>query len=132
MPDQYTLDLQSRRVKLAEQREARFQRSADARQSGPGAARRVASAPSRAASATTSYSGNRVLAAELLVGFVIVAIRVVADYEGTGLTIGPHPMALRREEMSLRGALRASDLGQQGILFGLRHGGGCRAETSKP
>ena len=39
--------------------------------------------------------------------------RVVADYEGTGLTIGPHPMALRREEMSLRGALRASDLARQ-------------------
>ena len=39
--------------------------------------------------------------------------RVVADYEGTGLTIGPHPMALRREEMSLRGALRASDLPNQ-------------------
>ena len=36
--------------------------------------------------------------------------RVVADYEGTGLTIGPHPMALRREEMRMRGALRASDL----------------------
>ena len=42
--------------------------------------------------------------------------RVVADYEGTGLTIGPHPMAMRREEMSLRGALRASDLPRQ------RHG----------
>jgi error-prone DNA polymerase len=39
--------------------------------------------------------------------------RVIADYEGTGLTIGPHPMALRREEMSLRGALRASDLSRQ-------------------
>jgi error-prone DNA polymerase len=36
--------------------------------------------------------------------------RVVADYEGTGLTIGPHPMAMRREEMRLRGALRACDL----------------------
>jgi error-prone DNA polymerase len=42
--------------------------------------------------------------------------RVVADYDGTGLTIGPHPMAMRREEMSLRGALRASDLPKQ------RHG----------
>jgi error-prone DNA polymerase len=39
--------------------------------------------------------------------------RVVADYEGTGLTIGPHPMALRRDEMRLRGALRASDLPRQ-------------------
>jgi error-prone DNA polymerase len=39
--------------------------------------------------------------------------RIVADYEGTGLTIGPHPMALRRDEMRLRGALRASDLPRQ-------------------
>ena len=38
---------------------------------------------------------------------------MVADYEGTGLTIGPHPMALRRDEMRMRGALRASDLPQQ-------------------
>jgi error-prone DNA polymerase len=36
--------------------------------------------------------------------------RVVADYEGTGLTIGPHPMALRRPELALRGILRATDL----------------------
>ena len=36
--------------------------------------------------------------------------RVVADYAGTGLTIGPHPMALRRRELALRGVLRATDL----------------------
>ena len=36
--------------------------------------------------------------------------RLQADYAGMGLTIGPHPMALRREEMSLRGVLRACDL----------------------
>lgn len=36
--------------------------------------------------------------------------RVVADYAGTGMTIGPHPMALRRGELSLRGVLRAIDL----------------------
>jgi error-prone DNA polymerase len=36
--------------------------------------------------------------------------RLVADYEGTSLTIGPHPMALRRRELSLRGVLRAADL----------------------
>jgi error-prone DNA polymerase len=33
-----------------------------------------------------------------------------ADYRDTGLTIGPHPMAQRREEMSRRGVLRAVDL----------------------
>jgi error-prone DNA polymerase len=38
--------------------------------------------------------------------------RLQADYAGTGLTIGPHPMALRRDEMALRGVLRASDLPQ--------------------
>jgi error-prone DNA polymerase len=36
--------------------------------------------------------------------------RVVADYAGTGLTIGPHPMALRRAELALRGVLRSVDL----------------------
>jgi error-prone DNA polymerase len=36
--------------------------------------------------------------------------RLVADYAGTHLTIGPHPMALRRQELSLRGVLRAIDL----------------------
>ena len=36
--------------------------------------------------------------------------RLEADYAGMGLTIGPHPMALRRGEMSLRGVLRAVDL----------------------
>ena len=36
--------------------------------------------------------------------------RVVADYAGTGLTIGPHPVALRRQELALRGVLRAIDL----------------------
>jgi len=39
-----------------------------------------------------------------------VTERLVADYAGTHLTIGPHPMALRRRELSLRGVLRAADL----------------------
>jgi error-prone DNA polymerase len=38
--------------------------------------------------------------------------RLQADYAGMGLTIGPHPMALRRDEMALRGVLRACDLPQ--------------------
>jgi error-prone DNA polymerase len=38
--------------------------------------------------------------------------RLRADYAGMGLTIGPHPMALRRGEMALRGVLRAVDLPQ--------------------
>jgi len=36
--------------------------------------------------------------------------RVMADYAGMSLTIGPHPMALRRPELALRGVLRAIDL----------------------
>jgi error-prone DNA polymerase len=36
--------------------------------------------------------------------------RLVADFNGTGMTIGPHPMAYRREELSPQGILRASDL----------------------
>jgi error-prone DNA polymerase len=38
--------------------------------------------------------------------------RLVADYAGTGLTIGRHPMALRRDELAMRGILRAIDLRQ--------------------
>jgi error-prone DNA polymerase len=38
--------------------------------------------------------------------------RLQADYAGTGLTIGPHPMALRRGDMALRGVLRAVDVPQ--------------------
>jgi error-prone DNA polymerase len=38
------------------------------------------------------------------------AERLVADYAGMGLTVGRHPMALRREELAMRGILRASDL----------------------
>ena len=42
--------------------------------------------------------------------------RLMADYAGTSLTIGPHPMALRRADLALRGVLRARDLpqGRQG------------------
>jgi error-prone DNA polymerase len=36
--------------------------------------------------------------------------RVRADYDGTGLTIGPHPMALVRASLATRGVARACDL----------------------
>ena len=36
--------------------------------------------------------------------------RVRADYEGTGLTMGPHPMAFVRRSLATRGVLRAIDL----------------------
>jgi error-prone DNA polymerase len=38
------------------------------------------------------------------------AERLVADYAGTGLTVGRHPMALRRDDLAMRGILRAIDL----------------------
>src|SRR5262249_55473647 len=47
--------------------------------------------------------------------------RLTADYAGTGLTVGRHPMALRREEMTMRGVARAIDLRT------LRHGRRVRA-----
>jgi error-prone DNA polymerase len=36
--------------------------------------------------------------------------RMVADFAGTGLTIGPHPMSFHRAGLALRGVLRAVDL----------------------
>src|SRR5687767_3781853 len=38
------------------------------------------------------------------------AERLVADYAGTGVTLGPHPMALRRAELAARGVRRAHEL----------------------
>ena len=36
--------------------------------------------------------------------------RLMSDYSGTSLTIGPHPLALRRMELAMRGVVRACDL----------------------
>ena len=36
--------------------------------------------------------------------------RLVADFRGTGLTVGPHPMAYHRERMDAIGVRKASDL----------------------
>jgi error-prone DNA polymerase len=36
--------------------------------------------------------------------------RLVADFRGTGMTVGPHPMAYHREEMRRRGIRSATDL----------------------
>jgi hypothetical protein len=72
MPDdEYTLP--ERRVRLSEQREARFQRAQVYRERGQ---RR-----SVVRSVAGVYSGKGMLAALLLVGIVLVAIRLVADFE---------------------------------------------------
>ena len=34
----------------------------------------------------------------------------MADYAGTGITVGPHPMGFRRHELAMKGVLRAIDL----------------------
>ncbi len=39
-----------------------------------------------------------------------LAERVQADYDTSGLTIGPHPMALIRASLATRGVARAADL----------------------
>ena len=36
--------------------------------------------------------------------------RLVADYSGTGLTVGPHPLSFRRHDLSMRGVLPAIEL----------------------
>jgi error-prone DNA polymerase len=36
--------------------------------------------------------------------------RLVADFAGMGLSVGRHPMALRRDELAMRGVVRAIDL----------------------
>jgi DNA polymerase III alpha subunit len=36
--------------------------------------------------------------------------RLTADYRGTGVTIGPHPMVFRRAELTRQGVWRAADL----------------------
>jgi error-prone DNA polymerase len=39
--------------------------------------------------------------------------RMAADFAGTGLTIGAHPMTFHRASLALRGVLRAIDLPRQ-------------------
>ncbi|MGC2185957.1 MAG: error-prone DNA polymerase, partial [Terriglobales bacterium] len=57
--------------------------------------------------------------------------RLVADFRGTGMTVGPHPMAYHRERMNTMGVRKASDLA--GIPNGkyLRIGG-CVIARQRP
>ncbi len=57
--------------------------------------------------------------------------RLVADFRATGLTVGPHPMQYRREEMKRMGIYRASDLAR--IPNGRRlRIGGCVIARQRP
>jgi error-prone DNA polymerase len=57
--------------------------------------------------------------------------RLVADFRGTGLTVGPHPMAYHRERMKTIGVHRASDLKQFPNGRHLRIGG-CVIARQRP
>jgi error-prone DNA polymerase len=57
--------------------------------------------------------------------------RLVADFRGTGMTVGPHPMAYHRERMNRIGVHKASDLGR--IPNGQRlRIGGCVIARQRP
>jgi error-prone DNA polymerase len=57
--------------------------------------------------------------------------RLVADFHGTGLTVGPHPMAYRRAEMKALGIHTASSL--KSIPSGRRlRIGGCVIARQRP
>ena len=59
---------------------------------------------------STASGGGRIPTPESPLRPMTPPERLMADYAGTSLTIGPHPLALRRAELALRGVLRASDL----------------------
>ena len=57
--------------------------------------------------------------------------RLVADFHGTGLTVGPHPVAYRRAWLDAQGVRRASDL--RTIPSGKRlRIGGCVITRQRP
>jgi error-prone DNA polymerase len=57
--------------------------------------------------------------------------RLVADFHGTGLTVGPHPMSYRRAEMKALGIRSASEL--ESLRSGLRlRIGGCVIARQRP
>jgi error-prone DNA polymerase len=57
--------------------------------------------------------------------------RLVADFHGTGLTVGPHPMAYRREWLNAMGIRRASELRELPTGKRLRIGG-CVITRQRP
>jgi error-prone DNA polymerase len=57
--------------------------------------------------------------------------RLVADFHGTGLTVGPHPMAYRRAWLNAMGIRRASDLRDLPTGKRLRIGG-CVITRQRP
>ena len=56
------------------------------------------------------FSGSVVGPSESPLPKMMLSERTAADYEGTGLTIGPHSVSLQRSALAVRGVLRAVDL----------------------
>ena len=109
-----TRDLQERRVIISEQREARFQRG---------------SRRSLTKSATGVYRGNGMLAAMLLVGIALVAVRMVADFEVQ------EDGAIKGKVLHPQGqygpiAILAGLLGSFFVLSFVAMGGGTRAKLA--
>jgi error-prone DNA polymerase len=50
--------------------------------------------------------------------------RLAADFAGTAVTLGPHPMALRRRELARADVVRACDLGHRRAGTPVRVAGG--------
>jgi error-prone DNA polymerase len=42
--------------------------------------------------------------------------RLIADYRGTGLTVGPHPMAYRRAQIKSQGIRAACELARSSAM----------------
>jgi error-prone DNA polymerase len=63
--------------------------------------------------APADYSSDRPTRSRSPLPSMTLSDRVRADYDGTGLTIGPHPMALVRHSLAARAVLRASDLARE-------------------
>ena len=86
-----------------------FSAVATRRRQGDGGQEASADPPKHAAHPSSSREGGKVEGGSPLLPMTPDE-RVVADYAGTGLTIGPHPVAFRRQELALCGVLRAIDL----------------------
>jgi len=125
--DEYTL--QERRVWLSEQREARFQRAQEHRERSSGGGWSPSRAANRVTQRSGTYSGKGMLAALLLAGFVIVAIRLVADYElqddGSAKGTVMHPQGQYGPL-----AICAGLIGSFFLLSLLAMGGGTRAKLA--
>lgn len=137
---EYSLEMQDRRLRVSEQREARFQRAQQQRESRQSASPRSRGSggtdwhPGRFAQTVTmrggTYSGKGTLAALLLVGFVIVAIRLVADAEvqDDGTTVKANVMHPQGElgPIPILAALIATFF----VLSFVAVGGGLRAKLA--